>query len=68
MDVMMPEMDGMTAMAVIKKINPEVKAIVTSGLRSTDKIAAAKKAGIDTFLPKPYTAEQLILTLHEALA
>lgn len=68
MDMMMPKMDGITAIEVIQKINPQVKAIVVSGLALSDRLAITKQVGIDNFLPKPYTAEQLLVALKEVLA
>lgn len=41
MDMMMPSMDGPTAIRTLKKINPQVKIIAISGLTSSDKVAAA---------------------------
>jgi two-component system, cell cycle sensor histidine kinase and response regulator CckA len=68
MDLTMPEMDGLTAMRALKKINPAVKLIVTSGLATTDKMIAVESIGIKTFLVKPYTAEKLLLSLAEVVA
>jgi PAS domain S-box-containing protein len=68
MDLTMPEMDGLTAMRALKKINPAVKLIVTSGLATTDKMIAVESIGIKTFLVKPYTAEKLLLSLAEVIA
>jgi PAS domain S-box-containing protein len=68
MDLTMPEMDGLTAMRALKKINPAVKLIATSGLATTDKMIAAELIGIKTFLVKPYTAEKLLVNLAEVIA
>ncbi|MDJ0578039.1 MAG: PAS domain S-box protein [Xenococcaceae cyanobacterium MO_234.B1] len=67
MDLRMPEMDGLTAMGALKKINPKIKLIVTSGLITKEEITAAEKIGIKAFLAKPYTAEQLLLPLGKAI-
>lgn len=66
-DLMMPQMDGLTAIQILRKINPQVEAIAVSGLTSIDKIAATKRAGIARFLSKPYSAEDLLLTLKKVL-
>ncbi|MGH9842856.1 MAG: response regulator [Blastocatellia bacterium] len=44
-----------------------IKIIGTSGLRSRAQIELAKKAGIETMLWKPYTAEQLLVAIEENL-
>ncbi|BAU62717.1 two-component hybrid sensor and regulator [Stanieria sp. NIES-3757] len=67
MDLTMPEMDGLTAMRALKKINPHVKLIATSGLATKEKITTAESIGIKAFLVKPYTAEKLLLILSKAV-
>jgi hypothetical protein len=41
--------------------------IAASGLYSNGRIAKAAGAGVKHFLPKPYTAETLLITLREVL-
>ncbi|BAU63670.1 multi-sensor hybrid histidine kinase [Stanieria sp. NIES-3757] len=65
MDLIMPEMDGLTAMLALKKINPRVKLIATSGLATKDQVTAAESIGIKAVLVKPYTAEKLLLILSK---
>ncbi len=66
MDMMMPVMDGHASIRAIRKINPEVKIIAVSGLAEKDKLKNV--AGYtNAFLPKPYTAERLLKTIHEVL-
>ncbi|MFQ4144528.1 PAS domain S-box protein [Chlorogloeopsis sp. ULAP02] len=66
MDMMMPAMDGQNAIQMLKKINPEVKVIASSGLIMNSKLAEAAHAS--TFLVKPYTAKELLDTLHKVLS
>jgi two-component system, cell cycle sensor histidine kinase and response regulator CckA len=67
MDMMMPEMDGLNAIRVLKKINSQVKIIAVSGLSSSDKVATAIGSGVKTFLPKPYTTQELLKTIDGVL-
>ncbi len=62
-DIIMPVMDGLTTIRTLQKINPEVKIIAVSGLISNDKINAITEIGIQAFLSKPYTAQQLLQTI-----
>ena len=64
MDIMMPSMDGLTAIYNLQQINSQVKIIAVSGLPSTEKITAAKNAGVKEFLAKPYTSKDLLQKLH----
>ena len=66
-DIVMPIMDGTTTIAVLKNINPDVRIVTSSGLASEGGIAKARNSGAKFFIPKPYTAETMLNTLHEAL-
>jgi PAS domain S-box-containing protein len=68
MDMMMPSMDGLRSIHVLKKFNPLVKIIAVSGLTSSDKVSVAMDSGVKAFLSKPYTAQQLLKTLHSVLS
>ena len=62
MDMMMPLMDGETAILALEKINPQVKVIANSGLGSSHKnMSACVKA----LLIKPYSTDELLKTLHQ---
>jgi two-component system, cell cycle sensor histidine kinase and response regulator CckA len=59
MDLTMPHMDGEEAFREMRRINPEVKVIMTSGYNEQDvsqKFVGKKLAG---FLQKPYTLSAL---------
>ncbi|MBH8565365.1 response regulator [Nostoc sp. CENA67] len=66
-DLMLPSLDGLTAIRTLKKINPEVKIVATSGLASREKLGAVEEIGVTTFLPKPYTINELLLALQKIL-
>jgi PAS domain S-box-containing protein len=67
MDMMMPTMDGVTAIRTLQKMNPEVKIIAISGLMASNKMTKALEMGVKAFLNKPYTAEELLTTLNTVL-
>ncbi|WP_414548026.1 response regulator [Anabaena sp. CCY 0017] len=67
MDMMMPALDGVTAIRTLQKINPQVKIIATSGLMSKTKLGEVMDTGTQTFLPKPYTVNELLLSLDKIL-
>ena len=66
-DMMMPFMDGPATIRALQKLNPRIKIIAASGLAANEKAAEAASAGVKTFLPKPYTAEKLLLTLAKVI-
>ncbi len=67
MDMMMPVMDGHASIRAIRKINPEVKIIAVSGLAEKEKLKNIADYS-NAFLPKPYTAERLLKTIHDVLS
>lgn len=67
LDLMMPEMDGLIAMRTLRKINPNIKLIAVSGVATKEKADAAIEMGSQAFLAKPYTSEQLLLTLRSVI-
>ncbi|MEH2069761.1 MAG: response regulator [Nostoc sp.] len=66
-DIMLPSLDGLTAIRTLKKINPQVKIIATSGLMSKRKLSTVTDIGVNTFLSKPYTIKELLLCLQKVL-
>jgi CheY-like chemotaxis protein len=67
-DMGMPYMDGVATIRALQKMNPQVKIIATSGLKSEGKNSEALALGITTFLPKPYTADKLLKALSNMIA
>lgn len=66
-DLMMPVQDGPTTIRMLRQINPALKAVAITGLGEEARIAEAKAAGAESFLKKPFTAEQLLTAVKELL-
>ncbi|CAM2960884.1 PAS domain-containing hybrid sensor histidine kinase/response regulator [Rariglobus hedericola] len=66
-DMVMPIMDGPATISALMRVNPHVLIIAASGLNSNGRVAKAAGAGVKHFLPKPYTAETLLITLRDVL-
>ncbi|HEX4646865.1 MAG TPA: response regulator, partial [Verrucomicrobiae bacterium] len=67
MDMMMPVMDGPTAICALKKIDPNLKFLAISGLMQSD-VLKEKLSGVTvSFLAKPFSAEKLLQNLRELL-
>jgi two-component system, cell cycle sensor histidine kinase and response regulator CckA len=64
-DLMMPRMGGASAIRALQQFNPQIKVIACSGLPVSDSLLNA--ASIKAFLPKPFTADDLLNTLHRVL-
>jgi PAS domain S-box-containing protein len=67
-DLMMPVLDGVALIRALQKIEPEVKAIVCSGIGHELKIAELMTLGITHYLDKPFNADALIRVVHECLS
>lgn len=68
LDMMMPKMDGIATIRTLQKIDTALLIIATSGLASSDNINLVISTGAKSFLPKPYTAQELLKTLQETLS
>ncbi|MBD1847396.1 PAS domain S-box protein [Cyanobacteria bacterium FACHB-63] len=66
-DMMMPNMNGLTTIRTLKKLNPEVRIIATSGLASHRQSVEAPEIKVQSFLPKPYTVQALLTVLAQVL-
>ena len=66
-DMMMPVMDGAAAIQELRRLNPQLPIIASSGLAEAGKEEQARNMGARKFLSKPYTAARLLWTLHELL-
>ncbi|MDF5711126.1 MAG: PAS domain S-box protein [Nostoc sp. S4] len=67
MDIMMPEMDGITAIRTLQKMNNQVQIIACTGLDSIEIVTQAADANVRTVLSKPYTARELLKSLYQLL-
>ena len=59
MDINMPIMDGLTAARQILKITPDIGCIIMSGERDPETIRDAMSVGIQEYLIKPFTIDEL---------
>ncbi|MFD1216450.1 hybrid sensor histidine kinase/response regulator [Microbulbifer celer] len=59
LDMIMPQMDGQQLFAELKRINPDIKAMLSSGYSVESKVQEILKAGILDCIKKPFTYDQL---------
>jgi PAS domain S-box-containing protein len=67
MDMMMPELSGQAVIQALRKINPNLAIIASSGLPLNPPATAADSPDIQASLPKPYTAQNLLTVLAQVL-
>jgi CheY-like chemotaxis protein len=68
LDMMMPEMDGMTAIRTLRRMNPQVRLVAMSGLTSAEAITHSTGTNVQGFLSKPFTTNELLKTLADVLS
>jgi PAS domain S-box-containing protein len=70
-DLDMPLLDGVNLARVLRRMRPDVKIIVSTGV--SGRSGAARRSndldeiGVDAILTKPYSAEQILTEVHDAL-
>jgi PAS domain S-box-containing protein len=71
-DMMMPHMEGLAMIRTLKKLDPNLKIIATSGLANladqNERGKELKSLGVHEFLSKPCSAEDLLATVNKILA
>jgi len=65
LDMAMPKMDGQETFKQLKALNPDVKALIASGLAEHGR--RMEKGGVTGFLQKPYGITELAKTIREVL-
>ncbi|NCC76945.1 MAG: response regulator [Clostridia bacterium] len=68
LDLMMPEMDGMEALALLREKNPDLQIILLTGHATIEKGIEAMKLGAMDFLEKPIDIQTLNEKIREAKA
>ena len=67
LDIMLPEMDGITVTESIRIRNNEVPILILSARNSSaDRVLGLKK-GADDYLAKPFNLEELLLRVHKLI-
>ncbi|QSQ24437.1 sigma-54-dependent Fis family transcriptional regulator [Pyxidicoccus parkwayensis] len=67
MDVKMPDMDGLTALARLTELRPELPVIMMSGHGTIDTAVKATQLGARDFLEKPIARERMLVALRNVL-
>jgi two-component system chemotaxis response regulator CheY len=68
LDILMPGMDGLSALRKIREEHPATRVIIVTGQATSDVVAEALKLGAAGFVVKPFNAEKLLRAIHNALA
>jgi two-component system cell cycle sensor histidine kinase/response regulator CckA len=67
LDMIMPDMSGKEAYERLKKINPEVKVLLSSGYSIEGQATEILRRGCDGFIQKPFSMKEMSGKLSEIL-
>jgi nitrogen-specific signal transduction histidine kinase/ActR/RegA family two-component response regulator len=67
LDLMMPSFDEFKLMTALHKLNPQVQLVTMSGLDSNEAKALTRHQ-VQAFLAKPFTTQDLLITIGQVLA
>lgn len=68
LDLLMPEIDGIETLGIMKKKNPDIQVILLTGHATVEKGVEAMKLGAADFLEKPASVEVLTEKIKKASA
>jgi len=66
-DLMMPGKDGMELLKELRDIDPSLIVIVFTAYASVSAAVDAMKEGAFDFIPKPFSADQLVVSINRAI-
>jgi two-component system, chemotaxis family, chemotaxis protein CheY len=67
LDITMPEMDGLTALKEIKKLDPSAKVAMVTAMGQQTIVMDALKSGARDFVLKPFQPERILDALKKLL-
>jgi DNA-binding response OmpR family regulator len=67
LDIMMPEMDGLTMAIEIRKINPVIPIIFLTAKSQKEDILEGFRTGADDYITKPFSMEELLYRIQAIL-
>ena len=63
MDLVLPQLDGITAISDIRAFDPDARIVIVSGLLDEGTRLQASQLGVAGFLRKPFTPRELLATV-----
>lgn len=64
LDIMMPEMDGLTLARAIRNIDPVIPVIFLTAKNQNEDVLEGFKTGADDYITKPFSMEELIYRIE----
>lgn len=67
LDITMPEMDGLTALKEIRKVDPEAKVAMVTAMGQQSMIMDAIKSGAKDFVVKPFQPDRVLAAVKKLI-
>ena len=68
LDIKMPGIDGVEVMHEIRKYHPDTRIIIITGYGSLESAIEAIRSGAQDYMLKPYTADEILMSISRALS
>jgi two-component system chemotaxis response regulator CheY len=68
LDVLMPDLDGLSVLATIREKYPAMRVVMVTGQSTSEVVTDARKLGVHAFVVKPFNAAKVLRAIHTALA
>lgn len=66
-DLRLPDINGMDVLKSMKAAKPTTEAIIITGYPSVETVVESKKLGVRDYLRKPFSQEEFLTSVNEAL-
>ncbi len=67
LDMIMPKMSGKDAYLRMKEISPDIKVLFSSGFKQDERVESVLELGVQGFVQKPYTLQDLSVAMHKVI-
>lgn len=68
LDITMPDMDGLTALKELRKIDPEARVTMLTAMGQQSIVLDALKSGAKDFIVKPFDAARVLAAVQKMVA
>ncbi len=68
MDIIMPQMNGLEALKLLKAVDPNACVVIVSSMSAKQSVTDCIQAGAKNYILKPFEAQKVIAVIQKALS